>query len=73
MSCVNCGNDDGHYKVCMDCLEKIPSDCDTEYLVTVVSVWSVFAHNEKEAIDTFTDGHQLDTWNFAQKRNDGAK
>lgn len=21
--CVNCGNDDGHYKVCLDCLELI--------------------------------------------------
>lgn len=21
--CVNCGNDDGNYKVCLDCLETI--------------------------------------------------
>jgi len=21
--CVNCGNDDGPYRVCLDCLEKI--------------------------------------------------
>lgn len=73
MSCVNCGNDDGQYEVCMDCLGKIPCDCHKEYLVTVVSVWSVYAQSEKEAIDTFTDGHQLDTWSFAYIRDDGAK
>lgn len=27
-SCIACGNDDGHYKICLDCLEKIPCVCE---------------------------------------------
>lgn len=27
MSCVNCGNDDGTQKICLDCLELIDCGC----------------------------------------------
>ena len=73
MGCVNCGNDDGDYKICLPCLELIDCKCEkteSEYLVTIVSTWSVFAKTKNEAIETFSDGQMLDSWNYALKRDE---